>query len=166
MSPGAAASAQQADDDVTRLELDDQAERSVARLRLVAAALVGSSAIVILLFASPSSFGVVLALLGLGASLGWIVAFRRSGRRLTDKANYYLHLDAEGLTLAQGGPPKRIAWSEVKRATASEERLMLELELQDGGKLDIPPIFRGVGLYELEDLVNARLGAAPAPGDG
>lgn len=151
---------------VELLELDTQAERSVSRLRLVAAALVGSSSVVILLFASPSTFGVVIALLGLGASLGWVVAFRRSGKRVDDKGRYYLRLDAEGLRLARGGEARELAWSEVLELQVDEERLVVVLQLGDGRTLDIPPIFRGYGLYEIEDLLKARLRAASTASHG
>ncbi len=150
---------------VNVLELDSQAERSVSRLRLLAAALVGSSSLAIL-FGSPSTFGVVVGLLGLGASVGWVVAFRRSGKRVSEGDRYFLRLDDWGLRLARGGEPRELAWSEVLELQVDEERLVVVLQLRDGRTLDIPPIFRGYGLYEIEDLLKARLRAASSASHG
>ncbi|NOY93299.1 MAG: hypothetical protein GXP55_19100 [Deltaproteobacteria bacterium] len=155
----------QVDVNADALELDIQAERSVSRLRLLAATLVGSSSLAIL-FGSPSTFGVVVGLLGLGASVGWVVAFRRSGARVRERDCYFLQLDDRGLRLARGGEPRELAWSEVRELQVDEERLVVVLQLRDGQTLDIPPIFRGYGLYEIEDLLKARLRAASTASHG
>jgi len=147
------------------LELDTQAERSVSRLRAVSALVVGVSSVAILIGAR-GTLSVVIGLLGLGASIGWVFAYRSSGKRVKAKAEYFLRLDDEGLTLARGPKRRTIAWTEIEKVSVSEERLVLELTLRDGTLFDVPPIFRGYGLYELEDLVNARREAAPTPLDG
>lgn len=147
------------------LELDTQAERSVSRLRAVAALIVGVSSVAILIGAH-GTLSVVIGLLGLGASVGWVFAYRSSGKRVKAKGDYFLRLDDEGLTLSQGEKRRSIAWSDIEDASVSEERLVLELKLRDGSIFEIPPLFRGYGLYELEELVNARAGAASRLRDG
>jgi len=147
------------------LTFDAQAERSVSRLRVVVAVIVSLASISILL-GRPGTFGVVIALLGLGASVGWAFAFRRSGRRVAERDLYFLRLDDEGVTLSLGAKVTSTPWSAVEDASVSEDRLILELRLSDGTIFDIPPMFRGYGIYDLEELVNARLGAAPTPSDG
>ncbi|NCQ59042.1 MAG: hypothetical protein GW913_00050 [Myxococcales bacterium] len=47
-----------------------------------------------------------------------------------------------------------------------EQRLVVVLQLRGGGTFDIPPIFRGHGIYEIEDLVNERQRAASTADGG
>jgi len=147
------------------LELDAQAERSVSWLRLVAAAVVGVSAVAILVGAH-GTLSVIIGLLGLGASIGWVFAFRSSGQRVANQENYFLRLDDEGVTLSQGGDARQVPWAEVIEAAVDEQRLVVVLQLRGGGTFDIPPIFRGHGLYEIEDLVNERQRAASTADGG
>ena len=147
------------------LELDAHAERSVSWLRLVAAAVVGVSAVAILVGAH-GTLSVIIGLLGLGASIGWIFAFRSSGKRVANRENYFLRLDDEGVTLSQGGDARQVPWAEVIEAAVDEQRLVVVLQLRGGGTFDIPPIFRGHGIYEIEDLVNERQRAASTADGG
>lgn len=147
------------------LELDAQAERSVSWLRLVAAAVVGVSAVAILVGAH-GTLSVIIGLLGLGASIGWVFAFRSSGQRVANRENYFLRLDDEGVTLSQGGDARQVPWAEVIEAAVDEQRLVVVLQLRGGGTFDIPPIFRGHGIYEIEDLVNERQRAASTADGG
>lgn len=148
-----------------RLGLDVKAEGSVGRLRLFAAVIAGLASVAILVGRRDTP-AVVLGVLGLLASLGWVMAFRGARKRRGEAADYFLELGAEELVLATGATPRRVAYQDVLDAEVDEDRLVVALTLIGGGRMEIPPLFAGHGLYELETLIRERLGAAHDPGDG
>lgn len=148
----------------TTLELDARGEGAMARLRLVAAVVVLLASIWLAAL-GPGLVGWVLVALGLLASLGWMVAWARARRRRRAPERWYLRVDREGLRLAQGGEPRVIPWSSVEAVEVDEDRLTVRLRLADAPPAEIPPIWRGVGLHDLAELLEGGLRSArPAPG--
>ncbi|MFW5920421.1 MAG: hypothetical protein ACOCUS_01175 [Polyangiales bacterium] len=147
-----------------RFELDVAAERSTGALRVVAA-------LVVLLAAGwvaasdPGLVAGLVAALGALAALGWIAVGARSRRRMRARERWYLEVDRQGLRLARGGAPLEVPWESVESVEVDEERLVLRLRRRGAEPVEIPPVWRGIGLHELGDVLESVRGSArSAPG--
>ena len=146
---------------VETFERDVAADRAVARLRLVGAVVVGISSV--LLGASEGgAFRWIWVVLGGLASLGWFVAYFRGKKPLT---NDRLELGLGTLRMRYRAKDTEIPWPDVRAVVADEDRLHVQLVLLEG-ELLIPLVWRGVGLHELAERVDAaRLAALARNGD-
>ncbi|MBC7172533.1 MAG: hypothetical protein H5U40_08915 [Polyangiaceae bacterium] len=145
-----------------RLRYAASAERSVARFRLGSALIVFPCAIAVLAF-SPSLVTKAFAFLGVLVSIAWVISFFFARSRLRNAGAFYLDLGPEGLSLAMGGAPIEVSWREVHSVEVDEERLLVVLRLTGGTTLDVPPVWEGVGIYDLCDLIDGtRDGASGA----
>jgi hypothetical protein len=112
-------------------------------------------------------FGWILAILAGLAALGWIAAFRASRRRrAAGPERWFLELDREGLTLAEGHRRHQIAWRQVKHVEVDEDRLVVAVHRLGAPPLVLEPRYRNVGVYDLAEAVrrahdDARGGAEP-----
>lgn len=150
--------------EVRRFELDVAAERSTGALRVVAA-------VVVLIAAGwvaasdPGLVAGLVAALGALAALGWIAVGARSRRRVQTAERWFLEVDGHGLRMARGGAPLRVPWEAVETVEVDEGRLVVRVQREGAGPVEIPPVWRGIGLHELADLLETRRGSArPARG--
>ncbi|MFT5355683.1 MAG: hypothetical protein ACI9KE_002902 [Polyangiales bacterium] len=142
-------------DVVETFERDLDADRSVARLRLVGALVVGISSV--LLGASDAGpLRWIWVVLGGLASLGWFAAYFRGRRPPTGDR---LELGADALRMLYQEKEAKIAWSEMVAVVADEDRLHVHVSLHEG-ELVIPLIWRGIGLHELAERIEAARLAA------
>ncbi len=142
-----------------RFEMDAGAERATGRFRLVAA-MVTLAAVVWLATSGPGMVGWAIAVLGTLVSVGWLASYRRGRRRAAEAHRFFLELDTEGLTLAEGEVEHHIAWADMKDVEVDEERLVVSVSRRGGPPLTIQPRYRGVSLLELATAI--REGAAGA----
>ncbi|MFK7998096.1 MAG: hypothetical protein AB8H86_00820 [Polyangiales bacterium] len=146
---------------IETFERDIDADRSIARLRLVGAVVVGISS-VLLALSDGGAFRWIFVVLGGLASLAWVAAFWR-GRK--PPSGDTLELGPEGIRMRYKEQETFAPWSEVVRATADEDRLHVHVDLNEG-ELVIPLVWRGVGLHELAERVEAaRLAVDSRNGD-
>lgn len=146
---------------IETFERDIGADRSVARLRLVGAVVVGVSSV--LLGASDGgAFRWIFVVLGGLGSLGWFAAYFR-GR--TPPSGDVLELGNDGLRMHYRKKETQIPWPQMVAVTADEDRLHVHVALVEG-ELLIPLVWRGIGLHELAERVEAaRLASESRNGD-
>jgi len=144
----------------------DEGTRAADRLRSVAGAVVGGLSVVLVAVAGLGDPRVVLcAGIGFVFALGWGATALR--RRRPER--WRLILDREGLDLRMGRTERRVRWAEVAQVGVDEERLVVRIELVGDRApahardvVVVPPIFGGLGVYELADRVAATRDRAPA----
>lgn len=147
--------------EVVTFERDLGADRSVARLRLAGALVVGASSILLGAGGGGNWRWIWVALGGL-ASLGWLAAYFR-GRK--PPAGDQLELGTRELRMLYRAEETKIAWSKVQAVVADEDRLHIRVALLEG-ELLIPLVWRGIGLHELAERIEAsRLAALSRNGD-
>jgi hypothetical protein len=134
------------------LSLDRGSERSVAALRLTAAALVVCGSIWLLSIRPPLAAW-ACAGGGIVASLAWLVMGLRARRRIRDADRHRLVLEPEALHLVEGDRERRIAWADVTQVELAEDRLVVRVSVTDGEALSIEPRFGGLGAHDLEAAV-------------
>lgn len=138
----------------------DASERSTARLRLVAAAVVGLAAVWVAALKPPPA-GWLCVAVGLLASLMWLAMGMRARRRLADPDRQRLELRADGLTLVEGGAQRYVAWHELESLGVDEERLVVRLRIRaQDDPIDIEPRYGGLGAYDLEEAIRRARDAA------
>lgn len=135
---------------IATFERDTGADRSIARLRLVGAIVVGISS-VLLALSDGGAFRWIFVVLGGLASLAWFAAYSR-GRK--PPSGDILELGPEGLRMHHKKQETQVPWPQVVRVTADEDRLHVHVALVEG-ELVIPLVWRGVGLHELAEQVEA-----------
>ncbi len=151
------------------LPLEVQAVRDASYLRL-------GGAIVCVVMAAwlamiqPSWRIGIFAALGVIVAAFWVRSFLMSRRRLNDGQTRQLALEPGQLQLHDGGDePLTIAWEAVRGVDVDEDRLEVRVH-HPGGPLYIEPVYGGLGVYELEELVRAAFeasrGDAGAPPSG
>jgi hypothetical protein len=136
-----------------RLLLDVREVRDRVRLRLLAAlpALAGG---IWLLWTTDNTLLRLLAGAGLVFATVWVVRARSSVAQLASAGDHYLETDPEGLTVRAGAQQRRLAWSEIAAVEIDEDRLVIQLRLQSGGRpLAIEPQYGELGLYELGEWI-------------
>lgn len=141
------------------LPLDRGAERAVAALRLTAALSVTAGAIWLALL-RPSPIVWVCIAAAAAAALAWLVMGLRAGRRIKDADRHRLVLEPSGLRLIEGPRERRIAWPDVERIEADEERLVLRVSVRGGEPLVIEPRYGRLGVHDLEAVVRRAFDAA------
>ena len=124
---------------------DAEADRSIARLRLAGAIVVGVSSAALAL-GGGGSLRWLLVALGLLASLGWLAAYSRSRR--SPGSDDRLELGADGLTMTYRGKTQHLEWRALTHVEADEERLVVRVEAGQQ-KIEVPLIWKGAGLHEL-----------------
>lgn len=145
------------------LPLDRGAERSVATLRLVAAAAVAIGAIWLILLRPPAQVWLCV-ILALVASFAWIVMALGARRRLRRAEDHRLVLDAGGLALFEGENERRVAWDAVDSIETDEERLVVEVRIRDeAAPIVVEPRYGGLGLVELEEAIRKAKEEAAGP---
>ena len=135
-----------------RFEVDPAGERSVGRLRLAAAVLASLGAIAMLLSSLPFVI-MMVAVLALLVSAGWIAKARSSERRARTSEDHFLALYSRGFELGEGPARTWIAWERVTHIDVDEERLDIVVELQDRDPLRLEPRYPGVEIYQLMDTL-------------
>ncbi len=146
--------------DAVRLGLSVDAERATGMLRLAAGIAVGIGA-VWLAALRPDAVGWIVVVVACLASLGWVLAYQRSRRRIAEASRWYLALDALGLEIAKGGNPLTIAWTDVTQMRVDENRLNIVLERRDGPRVVIEPMWADLGVYDLLETLASRRPALP-----
>jgi hypothetical protein len=148
-----------------RLTLAVGAERAIGRFRLASAIVVLPASTYVLL--GPHPFPAkALAFLGVLASIGYVVAFFRARARVRGSGAFHLDLADDGMTLCLAGRSASIGWSDIDDVDVDEERLMVVVRVHDGHTVDIPPVWEGVGLYDLAAMLRKCRDGACRPDDG
>jgi hypothetical protein len=145
-----------------RFAFDVAGERATARLRLAGAAIVFPASIA-LAVTLPTILGALFALAGAGVSLGWVFAYRGAKKRIARADQFSLLVDQSGISLALGGEPVALSWRDVRSVDLDDERLEVALRREGGSSLRIPPIFAGVALPDLADLLERHRDGASSP---
>ncbi len=148
-----------------RFEYAVSVERELARFRLVSALVVLPASLLALFLARPLP-AKVLALLGVAASVGWMVAFTRARARLRDARSSHLDVGPDGLMMTLGTSSVAIRWSDVVGVDLDEERLVVTLRVANGTKVEVPPTWEGVGLEGLHALIEGAWDDARRPPHG
>lgn len=137
--------------------------RAIASLRLLGAVVVlaGGAWLVV---STPTPFAGGMALLALLVALAWIGGYVRSRRRT---ATLVLSLTPEALEVTLGDRVDRAAWADVAAVVVDEDRLVVKIERRSGEPLVLDPLWRGLGVYDLEAAIRAAWvasGAVPPGG--
>ena len=143
-----------------RVGLDVQAERSVARLRLVGA-LVALVMGTVLAWGGAGSVGWVLIVLTWLAGAGWVGAFFAARRRVARTDAFYVALGEDALVVALGHAPVRVPWPDVRGIDVDEDRLEVVVR-HASGELRLPSVWRDMGPHALADALR-EAGAAHVP---
>lgn len=133
---------------VERFEVDPHTERSVSRLRLAAAVLAGLGAIAMLLSTLPFTM-LLIAVLALLVSAGWIAKSRSIEKRARAPHEHYLALHTRGLLLREGPSLTWVPWEGVTHIDVDDERLDIVLERVSEPPLRLEPRYPGVEIYAL-----------------
>ncbi len=133
---------------IERFEVDPATERSVSRLRLVAAVLAGLGAIAMLLSALPFAI-LLIAVLALLVSAGWIAKSRSIEKRARMPQEHFLALHARGLLVREGASLTWVPWERVTHIDVDDERLDIVLERSEDDPLRLEPRYPGVEIYAL-----------------
>ncbi len=148
-----------------RLTLAVGAERAIARFRLASAIVVLPASLYVLV--GPHPFPAkALAFLGVLASIGYVAAFFRARARVRGSDAFHLDLADDGMTLCLGGRSTFVAWSEIDDVDVDEERLIVLVRAHDGRSIDVPPVWEGIGLYDLAAMLRKCRDGACRPDDG
>lgn len=131
-----------------RWNIDLKAERDVRKLRTAAAIACGIGALWIIAL-GPTVVGWVVAVCSALACVGYLASARRSRRRAPQTEAGYMELDAEGMVVCTGSETTRLAWQEVLSTEIDEDKLVLVIQRRNAPPLSIPPVFEGLGLYEM-----------------
>lgn len=145
----------------------DGSERSVARLRLVAAAVVGVGAVWLALLGPPPA-GWLCVVGGLGASIMWLVMAFRARRRTADADRQRLVLGPDGLALVEGARERTVPWDAVDAVEIDEERLVVRVLVRGEEPVAIEPRYGGLGAYDLREAIRRAwdAGSDRDPGHG
>ncbi len=131
-----------------RFEVDPGTERSVSRLRLVAAVLAGLGAIAMLLSELPFTM-LLIAVLALLVSAGWIAKSRSIEKRARTPEEHFLALHKHGLLLREGAAITWVPWARITHIDVDDERLDIVLDWGEEAPLRLEPRYPGVEIYEL-----------------
>lgn len=131
-----------------RFEVDPATEHAVSRLRLVAAVLAGLGAIAMLLSTLPFTM-LLIAVLALLVSAGWIAKSRSIEKRARTPEEHYLAVHARGLLLREGASLTWVPWERITHIDVDDERLDIVLEQGDQAPLRLEPRYPGVEIYAL-----------------
>ncbi len=148
--------AEASDAETLFLPRDVPAEKSVARLRLVAAVMVTPGALVILA-RDPNAVGASLAIVALLLAVGWTMHFWRTRSLPTGDG---LHVDHHGIKLLWGRRDETVAWADVSRVAINEDRLRIELVRLGDEPFLIPMAFPGWSLDELHQTLERHFDAS------
>ena len=110
-----------------------------------------------LIWNGAGTIGWVIVVTSWLIGLGWVAAFAMSRRRAREADAHYLELDGEGLTMARGAEPVRLAWSDVDGVEVDEDQLVVWVSRREGERLRIDPVWRGVSLEQLGDALRDGL---------
>jgi hypothetical protein len=124
------------------------AELSLARLRLVAAAVALMASVVVLASSVPLPVFLV-ALVGVLVSLAWIRQGYAARKRAQVPDAYFLELYATGLALGEGGRVQWLPWSEVCDIAVDEERLDIAVCVRGREALRVEPRYPGIAIHDL-----------------
>ena len=147
------------------LPYDQHHDRAVARLRLSSAIVVALCATAVLI-AAPNTLVKILAIVGWLVAIGWAFAWLRFRKRQPATPRFGLTLSPEGLALRHSSTTIDLAWSQVTQIEVDEERLNVRLTQQQGPDIAIEPLFGGLGVYALSQLLEQYRNGAQSPKDG
>lgn len=131
-----------------RFEVDAATEHSLARLRFWAACLASVGAVAMLLSSLPFVI-MLVAVLALLVSLGWMAKARSTEKRAKAPQDHFLALYASGLEVAEGPSRTWVLWDSVTHIDVDEERLDIVLERANEDPLRLEPRYPGVEIHDL-----------------
>lgn len=144
-----------------RLRKDVGGERSVGRLRLIAAVI---STVAVLWLLVLTDFGwpaIALALVVVLAARFWARSWVRTERAAANAAPVDLVLDETGMQLGERALP----WRGIARVELDHDRLLVRVVPVDGEPLELEPPYEGLGLEALGRAIeDARRGRVTARG--
>lgn len=141
------------------LEEDVGGGRAIASLRLVGAVVVLAAG-AWLVVSTPTARAGGMALLALLVALAWIGGYVRSRRRTAPKL--LLRLTPEAVEVVLADRIDRAPWADVRGVAVDEDRLVVRIERHAGEALVLDPLWRGLGVYDLERAIRAAWEASRA----
>jgi len=143
-----------------RFALDVRGERQSMMLRKSAAYLVLCAGAwqMALPYAAPRAFAVA----GFVFAALWLIGSVRTQRLLQSAHQYFLELDAAGISLREGGETLRVPWQEVESVAIDHDRLHIVLMRSNAPDLVIEPRYQGLNLQELAETLGLALATARA----
>jgi hypothetical protein len=142
-----------------KLSLDADAEQADARLRS-AAALVAAGAGVWLFCVSGSWWLRATALASAAFAARWLVVVRRAMHVSHESTLHFLEITPQRITLARGIHQRSVPIERIQRIELDEDSFTVVIRMHDGSELAIDPIYGGLGLRELGEMLQRYVQAA------
>ncbi len=133
---------------LSRYEVDPARERSLARLRTSAAVLAGLGAVAMLLSRLPFVM-LLLAVLALLVSAGWLAQARGLRRRARAPEEHFLALHQRGFELGLGASRTWVPFTTVTDIDVDDERLDIVVAREGQAGLRLESRYPGVEIYAL-----------------
>jgi hypothetical protein len=140
----------------TRLMLDTQGERTLARIRVAAAVLALISG-VWLAWVEGGTWLRLTALASVAFALRWLSLQSTARATLADPQAHYLEIGADQLVIAAGAERRVIARNSVQAVELDDDRLVVVLRLSGGEELAIEPRYGDLSLRELGQVLHHGL---------
>lgn len=144
------------------LELLGDAELPDARLRLFAAALTAPASLVVLSVGTPGVVRMLVGVVGLLASVGWLATYRGASGRV-GRVRATLTLRPSGFRWVAGDDVVERDYGAIAEIDLEDDAASLALVLRDGRRIVLEPGYGGLGTVSLHRLIqHHRDGANPA----
>jgi hypothetical protein len=140
----------------TRLMLDTQGERTLARIRVAAAVLALISG-VWLAWVEGGTWLRLTALASVAFALRWLSLQSTARATLADPQAHYLEIGADQLVIAAGAERRVIERDSVQAVELDDDRLVVVLRLSGGEELAIEPRYGDLSLRELGQVLHHGL---------
>lgn len=134
------------------LHFDEASERSYARLRALSTLLLLPASFYLLI--RGGFLGKLLGVAGIAISISYLRRVRRPSLRPPIEA---LELDRGAIGLIEGDRRTLIKREDVARLRLDEEKLLVRIELKDGGRIELLPGYGGLGAVALLERLDRAL---------
>jgi len=148
-----------------KLSLDVDAQQVDAQLR-TGAVVVAAMAGLWLFCVGDSLWLRGTALVSLGFATRWLAVVRRSARAAEQNALHFLEITPQRITLAHGVHQRSVPLPRVQHIELDEDRFTVVMRMKDGSELAIDPVYGGLGLRELGEMLQRYLQAAHSRASG
>ena len=141
-----------------RLKKDVGGERSVGRLRLVAAVASGVAALWLLVLTDFGWPAIVVAGTVVLAARFWVRSWAQIERAAAGVPTPDIVLDDEALHVG----PRTLSWAGITRVELDHDRLLVRVVPSEGEPLELEPPYEGLGLDALGRVIDDARRAARA----
>lgn len=135
-----------------RLYFDESGERSYARLRALSTLLLIPASFVLLI--RGGFLGKLLGVAGFALSLSYL---RRLRKRALKPPIESLSLSRGRIVLHEAETRTILERGDIKRLSLDEEKLLVRIELQGGGEIELPPGYGGLGAVALLERLDRAI---------